>query len=973
MSITKKRSTYTCFISSPVDCERERKACREVIDEFNGSFGARHDFTIKALSVEDMAHGVDKYPQAKINSQFVDKTQLYVGIMHTRFGTPTLMAGSGTEEEYDIMLKKKDEKGDVELLFYFNENVEEKVSEINVEQLSKLQEFKKKVGSRSFYCNFNTIKDLKIYFESDLSKIFSTLYENEETSEECDKVPNLAEEKETSYRYRKLWQQLSIKLRNEDNLRNDVNKLYKEKEKNMFPKYVYNQSVVINSILRKKNLCNDTAEILALAINEVGLLPSYYSNLVKDYKDFDKINSWKLLKTKEATFRGESIMINSKDNESIYENIQRLLFHLNFNEAKSMVCTWKVSSYWILHKAMRMACMEDKLNEACQILESFIDKEKNSTLNFYGRQFSNLINNVWPQKHDTSEFHKYSIDGLVDMLDFMTAQLRGKTPKPKGRGWIGMSYDFNGGDANYEKSLRILRYISDTGIFVNFGIKSFYSIDSWYLVFKNLYEKFPYPCFFYSIQYNDKEVQKRIGQDYAFSPILVDFNKDILIKAIKAIGDKETPNMFINGLLNVIGQLYVSIDENVWCDYFLDTIFSKLLGLLDKGKTTKDYSALISNIGNAISCIKRPERIEWILCNLLSHYKDHQDLIESLIYSSFNLSLLNGEVTDNFVQILNPLIENFPDTNIVGILYIFMSENLLGDDLVMKFINKVKEIGQERLPKDLASSFYLCILAQGDYDAQRIAKENFLSKNMWYCGVLEDGNGWTAPDYVRMHVFNGKIKWSKKELGIITSNLIENMNKFYETHRKIFGYPVMKNNYLRYLLDIIQFIDCVSPNNNKLSKIKLQAKELIGDISMHKTLIEQMMSNQSMDVYYTLGVVLQNIKTNGFNNYLDEINFIIDRAIICKDQTINIILEIICFLVREYPICIEEENMIPRLNIILVIYYNGNWRDVQDFRPDKSFYYLYTIAKYLNSKEYKNKNEEAIKYWMSDEFVRRFT
>ena len=43
-------------------------------------------------------------PQQIINSQVSDEYDIFIGILWTRFGTPTERAGSGTEEEFSWSL-----------------------------------------------------------------------------------------------------------------------------------------------------------------------------------------------------------------------------------------------------------------------------------------------------------------------------------------------------------------------------------------------------------------------------------------------------------------------------------------------------------------------------------------------------------------------------------------------------------------------------------------------------------------------------------------------------------------------------------------------------------------------------------------------------------------------------------------------------------------------------------------------------
>ena len=46
----------------------------------------------------------------------------------------------------------------------------------------------------------------------------------------------------------------------------------------------------------------------------------------------------------------------------------------------------------------------------------------------------------------------------------------------------------------------------------------------------------------------------------------------------------------------------------------------------------------------------------------------------------------------------------------------------------------------------------------------------------------------------------------------------------------------------------------------------------------YNTLIEGMLSEQSMDVSYVIDNVVQGIMANGISAYIDEFNFILDRA-----------------------------------------------------------------------------------------------
>ena len=83
-----------CFIASPGDTVEERNACEEVFEEINHGLGRSIGFRIVSLRWEkDVYPGVAEYGQQVINRQVDGKYDLFVGIMKSRFGTPTPQAG----------------------------------------------------------------------------------------------------------------------------------------------------------------------------------------------------------------------------------------------------------------------------------------------------------------------------------------------------------------------------------------------------------------------------------------------------------------------------------------------------------------------------------------------------------------------------------------------------------------------------------------------------------------------------------------------------------------------------------------------------------------------------------------------------------------------------------------------------------------------------------------------------------------
>ncbi|GAJ15023.1 unnamed protein product, partial [marine sediment metagenome] len=86
------------FLSSPGDVSDEREAYAKAVFRFNQEFLEEKSLFVKLIRWENMAPQIGPGPQKVINSQ-LGEYDIFSGIMWNRFGTPTDIADSGTEEE----------------------------------------------------------------------------------------------------------------------------------------------------------------------------------------------------------------------------------------------------------------------------------------------------------------------------------------------------------------------------------------------------------------------------------------------------------------------------------------------------------------------------------------------------------------------------------------------------------------------------------------------------------------------------------------------------------------------------------------------------------------------------------------------------------------------------------------------------------------------------------------------------------
>lgn len=168
---------YKCFIASPGDTVEERAVCDKVFREISDTVGQILNFRIESKKWEANARpSFGEDGQAVITAQLLDDYQIFIGIMWNRFGTPTARADSGTEEEFDLAYKRYSEKGDVEIMMYFNDAAV-KSADLDFQQAQKVRDFKGRVSSLGcFYCVYDGVGEFEEKLKYHLISYFGKKY-----------------------------------------------------------------------------------------------------------------------------------------------------------------------------------------------------------------------------------------------------------------------------------------------------------------------------------------------------------------------------------------------------------------------------------------------------------------------------------------------------------------------------------------------------------------------------------------------------------------------------------------------------------------------------------------------------------------------------------------------------------------------------------------------------------------------------
>ena len=155
------------FIASTNDLKQERLAVEEVLRDWNSRNGEKRQIMLKPIRWEE-----DTTPelgpgsfQAVINQRLLDPADILIGIVGKRLGSPTENSIAGTVEEIERFAAAKKP-----VLLYFSDR-EFNLSEIDPQELERVDEFRKAMQTRGLFRTFNDIEKFKEGLRSHLDTL----------------------------------------------------------------------------------------------------------------------------------------------------------------------------------------------------------------------------------------------------------------------------------------------------------------------------------------------------------------------------------------------------------------------------------------------------------------------------------------------------------------------------------------------------------------------------------------------------------------------------------------------------------------------------------------------------------------------------------------------------------------------------------------------------------------------------------
>ncbi len=160
------------FVASPSDVQPERDALEDAIREINQTWTRTSGVAFELLRWEThVAPAFGSDPQDLINRQIRDDYDVFIGILWSRFGTPTPRAMSGTAEEFERARSRLVAgRSTPEIMVYFKD-APIAPSKIDAEQLAQVHKFRESIAQQGAYATFDDVASFGVSVRTHLSML----------------------------------------------------------------------------------------------------------------------------------------------------------------------------------------------------------------------------------------------------------------------------------------------------------------------------------------------------------------------------------------------------------------------------------------------------------------------------------------------------------------------------------------------------------------------------------------------------------------------------------------------------------------------------------------------------------------------------------------------------------------------------------------------------------------------------------
>lgn len=663
---------------------------------------------------------------------------------------------------------------------------------------------------------------------------------------------------------------------------------------------------------------------LALVMRDMGTWPSLYAYHQNGLEDLGKKEYIQPLLQRATTISEDAAIENFEPDVNQdcgrYELIMRAAFSFDFKRMKELVDTWEPKTKWLYKKVMLeslwyLPVIKQNGIEEPTVLSDDLVKIKtaidsgvyNNEDKFIACIIYNCCKRAYPKEIGYEEFHVAGINSPAEVISHIGNNIDRVFDKPIPYGIYTNTIYGSVDTDSFPESLRIIQYLIDSGLLSSTGFEDIVRVDIWMKVFRHLFHNFPGASIFYTLAFANDKLSTLCGQNIAFSSD-VDFGKtrdNILVKLLNSIECDETPGRFYKGLYLISMELFPTSDTSIWFDSFKSAVVKTLSTIEVERLSVGDN--ITRFIGEGILHLKKTYQKKEIL-SIINNYFEKNPLIFSYILS-WSMSFDNNLVADEDVSlILDSIIEKYPLSKTYRILRSIDSHNCLSENSKKIIEAKLSNEGFGFAKDNIDALILLSGLVadQSNIDALKNVILESWNGNYWDCGI--SGNTFSSRGYLHLDQIDDKIVYSDDELNVIMSNMESNIEIIRQVHHSELFASHISHHVADLLLAMKRFIY----KSNVKARINYEAYDkeidsLILNTFKETSIIGLLSSGEFHDVKNAISLLHQLIKADNIAHYHSEIQFIINLCLLKVNDAIELSVDFISYLVKEFTQYMKSE------------------------------------------------------------------
>lgn len=767
----------------------------------------------------------------------------------------------------------------------------------------------------------------------------------------------------TPRKYSSLWRSL---MNQQTNKKQDFQKA---KIHNRIIKLCHCQEMYIDNLYHKKTYTSEEIDLFILALQDTFYLPSFHKSITERIKVStlrkETHKALDILKDREVTLQFPTSPIAIKEqssNELNYEQTLRLSFTLSFSQLKRHLETWTPQKgIFIMKRAIFLSLFNPE--EAKTDLQKYISEESIAQERYFGMEQLRLLD-IWNRYAENYGREKNQGVEEFHQLKKYFFEINKNIEKTAPYGTPESSYSLDNPDTSrFLRAFRALQFLIELPLFTNHPDVKIISQTNWLSVFKSLFEKYPYPCLFYSVLYCDKYFLSRIGQEYAFSETLHESKKidDILVVMLNSILDEDTPSKIRNNLMRLSNELFISVLPDIWETLFIKIWKTKIYPNYEL-LSEPNFECLEHFFIKGISIIRDKSTLEELAIEILANKDRNISLSTDFFYYIIGIRKLKRSQISNklkeeissFVQQISSIKEIALANNIKNLIS-QKDKNFIRGKL-LKLLTNSREMQEDEL---LSINNW----SNGDKRIKKELKKKVINHpRLWENGIKKESRGFPI-NPIRISILDQNMNWNKDEINIIFKKLLTSLNliikwygSFPEAIKRFRNDKVLLSEMMYFLK---RYKHILKNNQNYHTALNYIYKSLTSQEK--KVRKERAIISDDRDlIIYGINEVWSELNTKSrMTNIIESLELIIYRIIYKKEELLLEFLNILSYALEK-----KGENALSFFkNKIISILDTYTNRDLFDlnlniYEATKTFI---KIAEYLRDR---GLSSDGIDYWL---------